>query len=191
MEQHINNICKTAYFHIFNIGKIRRYLTQEAAEQIVHAFITSKLDYCNSLLCGLPAASTKKLQRLQNIAARIVTQSRAEHITPVLHSLHWLPVCQRIQYKVLLLVFKAKNNMAPDYLAELIHPYQPERGLRSAEQHLLVVPFTRSATVTNRAFGVAGPRLWNELPLQLRSQTCLTGFKSKLKTYLFCQYYNL
>ena len=91
MEAHVNNVSRTAYYHLYNIGRIRCYLSQSAAEQLVHAFITSKLDYCNALLCGLPSLLTKKLQRIQNAAARIITRtSRSAHITPVLFSLHWL-----------------------------------------------------------------------------------------------------
>ena len=93
---HVNNVSRTAYYHLYNIGRIRCYLSQSAAEQLVHAFITSKLDYCNALLCGLPSLLTQKLQSIQNAAARIITRtSRSAHITPVLFSLHWLPVCQR------------------------------------------------------------------------------------------------
>ena len=76
MEAHVNNVSRTAYYHLYNIGRIRCYLSQSAAEQLVHAFITSKLDYCNALLCGLPSLLTKKLQRIQNAAARIITRTR-------------------------------------------------------------------------------------------------------------------
>ena len=94
---------------LYNIGRIRCYLSKSAAEQLVHAFITSKLDYCNALLCCVPSLLTQKLQRIQNAAARIITRtSRLAHITPVLFSLHWLPVCQRIKFKVLVIVFRAK-----------------------------------------------------------------------------------
>ena len=97
VEAHVNNVSRTAYYHLYNIDRIRCYLSQSAAEQLVHAFITSKLDYCNALLCGLPSLLTQKLQRIQNAAARIITRtSRSAHITPFLFSLHWLPVCQRI-----------------------------------------------------------------------------------------------
>ena len=87
MEAHVNNVSRAAYYHLYNIGRNRCYLSQSA-------FITSKLDYCNALLCGLPSLLTQKLQRIQNAAARIVTRtSRSAHITPVLFTLHWLPAC--------------------------------------------------------------------------------------------------
>ena len=97
MEAHVNNGSRAAYNHLYNIGRIRCYLNQ-SAEQLVHAFITSKLDYCNALLCGLPSLLTQKLQRIQNAAARNVTRtSRSAHITPVLFAPYWLSVCQRIK----------------------------------------------------------------------------------------------
>ena len=190
LEEHISNVCRVAQFHIFNIGRIRRYLSQSAAEQFVHAFITSRLDYCNSLLGGLPAHSINRLQRLQNIAARIVTLTgRREHITPVLKALHWLPVCKRIDFKTLLLVYKAYHQIAPSYLQELIVPYIPTRNLRSSSHHLLVVPRHRSA-LHQRAFGVRGPLLWNALPAELRAAPSLCVFKKNLKTYLFNEFYS-
>ncbi len=143
MEEHITSVCKSAQFHLLNISRIRKYLTKEATEQLIHVFITSKLKYCamHSILYGLPITQIHRLQRLQNIAARIVTLSKKScHVTPILHGLHWLPVSERIKFKVLLLVFKCQNNMAPLYLQELIHQYSPRRSLRSATHHLLEVP---------------------------------------------------
>ena len=190
MEENIRSICKTIQFHLYNIGRIRKYLCQDSTEQIIHALITSKLDYCNALFCGLPSSLLNKLQRLQNIAARIVTCNKTScHITPVLQDLHWLPVKQRVVFKVLLLVFKCKNGMAPVYLQQLIKPHQSARNLRSTGNHLLEVPFTRNTSYKERAFGVAGPRMWNDLPLELRTTTSPGAFKSKLKTFLFRQYY--
>ena len=93
LTKHINNICKSASLAIRNIGKIRKHLTQENCERLVHAFITSKLESCNSILYGLPVCQIDKLQRLQNTAARLVTRvKKNDHITPILRNLHWLPV---------------------------------------------------------------------------------------------------
>ena len=87
-------VCKqSCYVHIHNISKIKKFLDQSSLECVVHAFITTKLDYCNSLLCGAPTSLTHKLRWIQNTAARIITGSGSrEHITPILKSLHWLPV---------------------------------------------------------------------------------------------------
>ena len=98
---------------ISNLSKIRIYLTQESRKIAVYAFITSKLDYCNSLLYSWRKMQLKRLQYVQNTATRIVTQTgKFDHITPVLFDLHWLPVSYRIVFKILLLVFKSLNNLS-------------------------------------------------------------------------------
>ena len=89
MTNHISTICRTAYMHLHNISRIQRYLTPEATKSLVHAFIMSRLDYGNALLAGRPLEHLKKLQRIQNIAARIITFTpRRDHITPILRQLH-------------------------------------------------------------------------------------------------------
>ncbi len=136
LEQHVKDVCKSAFYHIQNISKIRDCLTHNDTETLVHAFISSKLDFCNALLYGLPQCVVDKLQRVQNSAARLVTRTRKyEHITPVLMDLHWLPVEQRIEYKILLLTYKSLNGMAPKYLSDLLHRHNPTRQLRSASKH--------------------------------------------------------
>ena len=116
-DEHIRSIAKTAFWHLRNIYQIRHYLDTDSLLILVHAFITSKLDFCNSLLIGLPKCLLKRLQSVQNAAARLVSGSRKyDHISPVLHQLHWLPVDKRIIYKILLMVFKCLHNLAPSYL---------------------------------------------------------------------------
>ncbi len=119
-EKHISNVTKTAFFHLRNIAKLRNMLPVSDAEKLVHAFMTSRLDYCNALLGGCPASSINKLQVVQNAEARVLTRSRKyDHITPILQSLHWLPIKYRISYKILLLTYKALNGLAPAYLTSL------------------------------------------------------------------------
>ena len=109
--------CKSSYFHLRNLSSIRKYLTTNAAHTIVHAFISSRLDYCNALLYGLPKYLVDRLQHVQNSAARVVTfTGKFDHITPVLIDLHWLPVYYRVIFKLLLLSYKALNGLAPCYL---------------------------------------------------------------------------
>ncbi len=140
-ENHISNVTKTAFFHLRNISKLRNMLSVSDAEKLVHAFMTSRLDYCNALLGGCPASSINKLQIVQNAAARVLTRSRKyDHITPILQSLHWLPIKFRISYKILLLAYKALNDLAPAYLTNLLSRYNPTRSLRSQNSGLLVVP---------------------------------------------------
>ncbi len=131
-EKHISNVTKTAFFHLRNIAKLRNMLPVSDAEKLVHAFMTSRLDYCNALLGGCPASSINKLQIVQNAAARVLTRSRKyDHITQILQSLHWLPIKFRISYKILLLAYKALNGLAPAYLTSLLSRYNPSRSLRS------------------------------------------------------------
>jgi len=159
-QEHIISVCKACFFHIHNIWKIRKHLTQNACETLVHAFITSKLDFCNSLMYGLPKIYMQKLQHVQNAAARLVSCSKKqEHITPILRNLHWLPVEQRIVFKILLLTFKALHNQAPSYLCDLLDRYVPSRALRSSSQNLLVKHTYRYKTYGKRAFSCAAPDL--------------------------------
>ena len=120
-DDHITVICRSTYFHIRNIGKIRNLLSYNACSTIIHALISCRLDYCNSLLYNIPTHKTDCLQKLQNQWARILTKSlRREHITPVLKSLHSLKLHDRITYKILMLTYKTYYIIAPTYLCELI-----------------------------------------------------------------------
>ena len=128
------------------IGHIRRYLNHDTAELMVHAFITSRVDIGTSLLFGITKTQIKRLQRIQNSAARLITLTKSSaHITPVLSKLHWLPVEQRIIYKIALFVFKNLNNVAPVYLLELVRSYNPVRqAVRSSDQNLCEVCISRN-----------------------------------------------
>ena len=140
----------------------------------------------NCLLYGLPSIHLNKLQRVQNAAARIITGTKMrDHITPVLIRLHWLPIKQRINYKLLLFTYKALNGLAPQYLADLIQPTSHTRTLRSCSKLLLKVPRTHSVTYGDRSFGVAGPALWNSLPEHIQRADSLDSFKRNIKTHLF------
>ncbi len=131
-ENHVSHVIKTAFFHLRNIAKLQNMLSVSDAEKLVHAFMTSRLDYCNALLGGCPASSINKLQIVQNAAARVLTRSRKyDHITPILQSLHWLHIKFRISYKILLLAYKALNDLASAYLTNLLSRYNPTRSLRN------------------------------------------------------------
>ena len=189
LDKHISAICKSAFFHLRRIAKIRSYLTEEATIALVHAFITCRLDNGNALLFGLPKYQIQRLQSILNCAARLVKRhSKFDRASPLLFELHWLPVEQRITFKILLFVFKSLNGLAPFYLSDLISTYVPSRSLRSASLSLLHVPRSNQKTYGDRAFAVAAPRLWNALPIQMRQPgTTLDTFKRSLKTLLFGQ----
>ena len=149
MEQHVKKICSEANYHLRNISKIHKYLTQDSAQILIHAFISSKLDYCNSLLYGIPKYLVCRLQRVQNTAARIVTLTRKyDSITPILFNLLsvWLPVHSRIILKLLLLVYKALNGKAPSYISSLLSHRRCSRSLLSSGQELLTVPLAKAKT---------------------------------------------
>ena len=187
MEDHVNNVCKTSYFYIRRLSKLRRFVDKQTAAMITHAFVTSRLDYCNSLLYGISKSLTAKLQHILNVAARIVSRTRIrDHITPVLKSLHWLPVAQRCIFKTALLTFKVIHGLAPSYLSELISYHCASRDLRSQNDVQLVVPKFTSCS-GSRAFVVSAPTLWNSLPYEIRTCTSIVCFKSKLKTHLFSE----
>ena len=186
LDKQICAAVKNSFYQLRVIAKIKPFLSPKDLEKIIHAFITSRLDYCNSLYIGLPQSLLNRLQMAQNAAARLLTGTKKhDHITPVLASLHWLPVNFRIQFKVLLIVFKALNGQAPSYISDLIHPHQAPRSLRSSGNALLHVPRSRLKRKGDRAFAVAAPRLWNQLPLDIKKAPSILVFKSRLKTHLF------
>ena len=183
----INNVCKKSYFQLHKLHQIKYYLSPKILESLVHAFITSNLDYCNSLYINLPKKAINKLQKIQNSAARLITgSSKYCHITPILQQLHWLPVSKRVKFKVLTTVFKCLNNMAPKYLSDNIKIYIPTRNLRSINQYKLIEPPTTN-NYGKRSFFYAGPFLWNQLPLTIRKLTSYSLFKKELKTHIFNQ----
>ena len=123
-----------------------KYLTQGANETIIHAFVSSRLDYCNSLLCGVHDCLIAKLQHAQNAAARVVTKAKLRtKITPVLQSLHWLPIRECIH--LLLLTYMAVDGIAPAYLLDLVTKHAPSHRLRSGAQNLLKPPSTVPITL--------------------------------------------
>uniref|UniRef100_A0A8C6PYD4 Reverse transcriptase domain-containing protein n=1 Tax=Nothobranchius furzeri TaxID=105023 RepID=A0A8C6PYD4_NOTFU len=188
LDSHVKTISRSCFFQLRNISKVRKLVSTADLEKIIHAFVSSRLDYCNALFTGLSKTSLSRLQAIQNAAARLLTKSsRRAHITPGLQSLHWLPVEYRIQFKVLVLTYRALNNQAPSYLSELLSPHTTSRNLRSTSENLLAVPRTRLKTKGDRAFQTIAPRLWNSPPSNLRLSNTVEVFKNHLKTHLFIQ----
>ena len=186
------NICKGTWYVIQKIGRIRPYLSQEVCERLVHMFISSKLDSCNSILYGLPVTELNKLQHVRNATAQLISRiPESHHITPVLQQLHRLPVKDRISFKLLLLTFKALHGLAPIYISELIKPYNPSHSLRSSTLNFLSIPKSNTATYGDRCFSVAAPKLWNILPGDFHHIENLSTFKTSIKTWLFKSAFNL
>ncbi len=192
MKGHVNRTCKSALFHLRNIYRIRKYLSKPQTESVVHAFISSRLDYCNSLLSVLPDYVINNLQLVQNAAARVVVGlSKYDHITSTRIALHWLPVKERIEYKVLLLTYKCLSDKGPVYLKEIFIRSSAEYSLRSMSKDVFIVPKTSKKCCGDRAFSVVAPRLWNKLPSGLKCAKDVDVFKSGLKTHLFKIAYTL
>ena len=182
--QHVKNMCRQAAFGIHKVGQIRKYLDMKTTERLIHAFVTSRIDYCNSLLYGLPQYQLNQLQRIQNSAAKLTAMKRV-NVSSILEKLHWLTIEKRIVFKLLLIAYKCKHGLAPVYLSELLSKYEPVRNLRSSSGEFLDIPSARTKTYGDRSFAVAVPNLWNALPKSVRFATSLEQFKARLKTFLF------
>ena len=192
-ERQINFTTRSMYNNIRKTWRIRTSLNNFAAKTIVNALITSRLDYCNSMYYGLPNRLLSKLQRAQNSSARLIVQaSKFCRITPVLKELHWLPVRKRIIFKICLFVYKALNELAPQYIRDMISERHltTSRTLRSTTAQLLDLPRTNTVKYGDRAFTNCAPRLWNKLPIAIRNADTVTLFKKHLKTFLFQQAYS-
>jgi hypothetical protein len=185
-KSHISSICRSSSFQIRQLRQVRSSLDKNSAIIFANALVQSKFDYCNSLLFGLPSNTIIRLQYVQNSLARVVcnTTKFRSKTTRLLKSLHWLPINERIKFKIAVLTFKAINVAKPSYLTDLLIPYQPTRDLRSRGTNLLVVPDIRSA-IGRRSFSFSAPTIWNSLPPEIRSCTCFLTFPNKLKTHLF------
>ena len=190
MTGQVRGLCRTLNYHLRNIARIRRYLDEDSCHHVVRSLVTSRLDYGNSLLVGCTNAQLNQLQRIQNKAARLICGAKKrEHISPYLTRLHWLRVHQRINFKLFVFMYQCINNHAPPYLCNDIvlyrHHNTQSHNLRSLSDNTrLYIP------KTNRSFGdnsfcVAGPRLWNALPITIREAPSLMVFKKLLKTHLF------
>jgi Reverse transcriptase (RNA-dependent DNA polymerase)/Endonuclease/Exonuclease/phosphatase family len=192
----VSEVVKNCNYHIKSLRHIRPLLDVDSAKTIACSLVGSRLDYCNSSLSGISQHNLNRLQRTQNTLARVVCRAdRRSSPYALLKFLHWLPISQRIDYKIALTVFKARVGLMPNYISDLIVPYVPKRNLRSAGDNLLLVPASRTVT-SARAFKIYGPTVWNNLPIELRqlfktdliASECagpaVNMFKMRLKTFL-------
>ncbi len=174
---------KTIIDTLHKEGKPQTCIAKEAG--CSHSAVSK---HVNRKLSGRKRSSINNLQIVQITASRVLTRSRKyDHITPILQSLHWLPIKFRISYKILLLAHKALNDLAPAYLTNLLSRYNPTRSLRSQNSGLLVVPRIAKSTKGGRTFSYLAPKLWNILPDNVQGSDTLSLFKSRLKTHLFSQ----
>ena len=159
---------------------------------LVQALVISRIDYCNSILAGLPAVTIHPLTTVLHAAARVVKNiHHRDHITPAMRNLHWLPIPARVTFKLCSLMYNIFSHRAPTYMSSLINARSNQaesRGLRSTSRGDAVVPKT-NRNYGKRAFAVAGPTAWNSLPVQIRRANTAKKFKSALKTHLFSLHY--
>ena len=157
---------------------------------LVNCLVISRLDYCNSALYGIPKYQNDTLQRIQNIAARMITGTQStDHITPILKNLHWLPVEARINFKILLITYKILNGQSTSYLAPIIQEYQPLRTLRSSTRSLLCIPSIKSNSYGGCAFSATASKLWNSILEYVKRLETVETFKTMLKTFFFQKHY--
>ena len=183
MCNQVHRVVRSAYFHLRSIGLAWKILTVAATKQLVQALVISCLDYCNSLLTGIPTSLMSWLEMVQNRAACLIFRSSGhQSVTVLMKDLHWLPVTSCVLFTVLVLVFKCRNGLGPGYLTSMLSAYTPVRGLRSASYGLLVETQSKLRTVCDSAFSVVGPCEWNRLLGEIRDCQTLGAFKRKLKT---------
>ena len=191
MNDHVNLVCKSGFYHIKNLWRIRKFLNLEQSNIAAHAYISSKLDYGNALLGGAPKCQIYKLQLVQNAAARVVKlKHKYDHISESLRELKWLPISERIMFKLNTLTWKALHKQSPTYISEMISEKSVGRTLRSGNFRLLDVPRTNLKTIGDKAFSVVAPKSWNKLPLDLRKNDNFLSFKANLKSYYLNKAYN-
>ena len=176
LHQHIMNTCTAAYIELRRFNSIRHFLSVDATKTLMCSLWLSKLDYCNSLLSGSPQYLIQLFQKVQNSAAWITLRApRVEHTSPLLH---WLPVQQRIKYKVCSVCYTTLTGASPKYMSELVNVYTPSRCLRSSSgSHTLTIPCVRTKTCGQRFFAYQGPAKWNYLPFDLRDKRCPVLFQ--------------
>lgn len=188
MKQHVAKVAASCFYHIRRLRQIRRRVGTEVTTQLVLAFITSRLDYCNSVLAGLPQVTLEPLQRVQNAAVRLILDLNLwDHVTPGLLQLHWLPIRWRIQYKLCSVMHSIHAGRCPVYMTQCVQTVannSTRSGLRSANSTLYVTPRLRTK-FGERAFSFAGPAAWNSLPAEIRDTADFPAFRNKLKTHFF------
>ena len=181
LEKHINNIVSHCYKILKDIGRIKKCLKKDHLERLVHAVISTRMDYCNSLFVNLAQCNLHKLQKLQNSAAKIILgRRRRDSATAALKELHWLNVDARITFKILLLAHKVIKGKSSE---NLTLPYKKFNG-RESDDFLLETPVFKTK-YGKRLFAYNASRLWNALPWEMRIEEDIKKYKRELKTLLF------
>ena len=194
-DRHVSDVSAKSFYQLRQLRRIRRSLDDQSVATLVHAFVSTRVDYCNCLLIGAPKSTTDKLQRVMNAAARVVTNTKKFDRGLTLarrRDLHWLDVTDRVKYRLCVTVYKCLHGMAPQYLTELCVPTASVSGrqhLRSARRGQLEMHRFRLSSLGGRSFFCAAPSLWNTLPVTVTdSSLSLHSFLGHLKTFFFSLY---
>jgi len=187
--QHVNHVVSSGFYHLRSIKSTIKSLPFETAKTLVKCFVISRIDYCNSLLAGMPRYALDRLQRVMNAAARMFCGAgKYAQISGFIRDhLHWLSVPQRVRFKLCLTMYIVTHGLAPAYLSELCERANADIRTRSSDRGDLVIQRTKTK-FGQRAFVVAGPAAWNSLQCYIRNSQSVNSFKTALKTFLFsCQ----
>jgi len=194
MRCHVQKTVASCFAVLRQRCSIRRSVPTSVYQTLVVALVLFRLEYGNAVLVGLPGYLYSRLQSVLNAAARsIAGLRRSDHITDTLASFHWLRAPEHVQFKLTTIVYRSLNGTALSYLAadlRRLSDMPSRRGLRSSLTHQLDVPQSQCVTVGDRAFAVAGARLWNSLPPDIVASNTLSQFRRQLKTFLFKQSYS-
>jgi hypothetical protein len=189
MKTHVTFIVRSCFASLRQLRSIRRSIPPHALQTLIRALVISRIDYCSSVLAGMPGTQLRRLQSVLNAAAQLIFSARRhDNITSLLRELHWLRFPERIKFRLCVLAYQYLHGAAPSYLAENVHMVTDANSrvcLRSASQMMLRVPATRRSTLGDRAFPVAAARAWNSLPPEVKSAPSLETFRRRLKTHLF------
>ena len=199
LSKHVQNVCKSCFVKLRDFRHVRRFLTHDVSVLVANALVSSQLNYCNPLFRSLSKFNLRKLQCIQNSAARIVSNpSRYTSITPVLKKLHWLPVEQRMVFKTATLVYKFLHTGFPRYFAPYLSPYTSSYSTRCSQSgawqfpcHSKILPSVhKSVKQFVYSFDFDAPTVWNALPDEICASPSLASFRKQLKTYLYTKAYS-
>ena len=179
LHQHVLNVCRGAFLELRRINSIRNFLTTDAVKTLVCSLVLSRIDYCNSLLAGVLQCLLKKIQCVQNAAARLIFRApKSDHVSPLLQKLHWLPISCRIEHKISSLCYSSLSGTGSQYLSDLIQVYTSSRCLHSSSNtHILRIHTVKTNYFGQHSFGYLCPTIWNKLNLEIRHQGTIDGLK--------------
>ena len=190
IRDHVSRLAQTCFFHLRRLRSVRRQLGQDVTERLVCALVLSRLDYCNVVLAGLPASTLAPLQRVLPVAARVVLDLKPrDHISSALQELHWLPIGERVVFKLCFVVHEASLGQSPDYITVLLQPVAATSSRCYSRQSRRLCRGTDEPENADRAFSTAAPRAWNQLPTELKRSKSTVAFRRGLKTFLFNRTY--